>query len=77
MALGVLASMISTITGASYALYTVAVQESRKWSLLALALTEVGVAVSFALITKNTSNPDRRRLRVRLRHARVSIGYLM
>ena len=57
VAFGVLGSMITTITGASFALYTVAVTESRKWSLLALLLTEAGVAVSFALTTKNTSNP--------------------
>ena len=57
VALGILGSMITTVTGATYGLYTVAVQEDRKWSLLALAAIEAGVAVNFALTTKNSSNP--------------------
>jgi signal transduction histidine kinase len=57
VAFGVLGSAISTVTAATYALYTVAVTEDRRRSLLALAAIEAGVAVNFALITKNTSNP--------------------
>ena len=33
----------STVTGATYGLYTVAVQANRSWSLLALAAIEAGV----------------------------------
>ncbi len=57
VAFGVLGAKFSTVTGATYALYMVAVRENRKWSLLALAAIEAGVAVNFALITKSTSNP--------------------
>jgi signal transduction histidine kinase len=57
VAFGVLGSATSTVTGASYALYTVAVQADRKWSLLALVAVEIGVAVNFALTTRTSSNP--------------------
>jgi hypothetical protein len=36
------------VTGATYALYTVAVQADRKWSLLALAAAEAGAVVNAA-----------------------------
>ena len=58
VAFGVLGSVTNTVTGASYALYTVAVQTDRKRSLLALAAVEAGVAVNFALTTtRSSSNP--------------------
>ncbi len=46
VAYGVFGPQVSTVTGATYALYTVAVQADRKWSLLALAAAEAGVLVS-------------------------------
>jgi signal transduction histidine kinase len=51
VAYGVLGSKVSTVTGATYGLYTVAVQADRTWSLLALAAVEAGVAVNFRLTT--------------------------
>jgi signal transduction histidine kinase len=42
----------TTITVATFVLFTVAVQESRRWSLLALAATEAEVVVSFVLVSK-------------------------
>lgn len=57
VAFGVLGSDISTVTGASYALYTVAVQADRTSSWLALVAAEAGVATSFGLIDRSTSNP--------------------
>ena len=48
VAYGVLGPKVSTVTGATYALYTVAVQADRKWSLLALAAVEAGVLVTVA-----------------------------
>jgi signal transduction histidine kinase len=48
VAYGVLGPKLSTVTGATYALYTVAVQADRKWSLLALAAVEAGVLVNVA-----------------------------
>jgi signal transduction histidine kinase len=39
---------VSTLTGAAYALYTVAVQADRMWSLLALAAVEAGALVNGA-----------------------------
>jgi signal transduction histidine kinase len=49
VAYGVLGPRASTVTGATYALYTVAVQASRTWSLLALAAAEAGVALNATL----------------------------
>jgi signal transduction histidine kinase len=46
-AFSTLGSFSTVVTPATYALYTVAVQESRRRSLLALAALEVGVAVNF------------------------------
>jgi signal transduction histidine kinase len=46
VACGVLGLKVSTMTGPTYALYTVAVQTDRKWSLLALAAVEAGAAVN-------------------------------
>lgn len=46
-AFSTLGSFSTIVTPATYALYTVAVQESRRRSLLALAALEVAVAVSF------------------------------
>jgi uncharacterized membrane protein YoaK (UPF0700 family) len=40
VACGVVGLSVSTLTGPTYALYTVAVQADRKWSLLALAAVE-------------------------------------
>src|SRR3984957_13696602 len=48
VACGVLGLRVSTVTGATYALYTVAVQADRKWSLLALAAAEAGAVVNAA-----------------------------
>jgi signal transduction histidine kinase len=56
VAFGVASSATATVTGATYVLYTAAVQVERRWSLLALAAVEVGVVVSFVLITRSTSN---------------------
>jgi signal transduction histidine kinase len=39
---------VSTLTGPTYALYTVAVQADRRWSLLALAAVEAGAVVNSA-----------------------------
>lgn len=52
----VLGSVITTVAPATYVLYTVAVQENRRWSLLALTAGDVGMAVTFALSAKTTSN---------------------
>jgi signal transduction histidine kinase len=57
VAFGILGSDISTVTGASYALYTVAVQADGTWSWLALVAAEAGVATSFGLTARSTSNP--------------------
>jgi signal transduction histidine kinase len=46
VAYGMFGPQVSTITGATYALYTVAVQADRTWSLLALALVEIGILVT-------------------------------
>jgi signal transduction histidine kinase len=51
VAYGVLGPEVSSATGATYGLYTVAVQADRKWSLLALAAIEAGVGVNVALTT--------------------------
>jgi signal transduction histidine kinase len=51
VAYGVLGPKVSTVTGATYGLYTVAVQADRAWSLLALAAVEAGVAVNVAFTT--------------------------
>lgn len=51
VAYGVLGARVSTVTGATYALYTVAVQADRTWSLLALATVEAGVGVNVTLTT--------------------------
>ena len=45
----VLGPKVSYATGATYGLYTVAVQADRTWSLLALASAEAGVVVNAAL----------------------------
>jgi signal transduction histidine kinase len=49
VAYGALGPKISYATGATYALYTVAVQADRAWSLIALAAVEAGVAANAAL----------------------------
>jgi signal transduction histidine kinase len=55
---GVLRSATSTVTSATYVLYTVAVQVEPRWrALLALLAVEAGVIISFALTTSATSNP--------------------
>ena len=48
VACGVVGLEVSTVTGPTYALYTVAVQADRRWSLLALAAVEAGAAVNGA-----------------------------
>src|ERR1700734_2819729 len=48
VACGVVGLKVSTVTGATYALYTVAVQADRRWSLLALAAVEAGAVVNGA-----------------------------
>ena len=48
VACGVVGLKVSTLTGPTYALYTVAVQADRKWSLLALAAVEAGAVVNGA-----------------------------
>jgi signal transduction histidine kinase len=48
VAYGVFGPKLSTVTGATYGLYTVAVQADRKWSLLALAAVELGVLLTVA-----------------------------
>jgi signal transduction histidine kinase len=48
VACGVLGLKVSTVTGPTYALYTVAVQADRTWSLLALAAVEAGAVVNAA-----------------------------
>jgi len=48
VACGVLGLKVSTVTGATYALYTVAAQADRTWSLLALAAAEAGAVVNAA-----------------------------
>jgi signal transduction histidine kinase len=49
VAYGALGPKVSYATGATYGLYTVAVQAGRTWSLTALAAAEAGVAVNAAL----------------------------
>ena len=49
VAYGALGPKVSTVTGATYALYTVAIQADRRWSLIALAAVEAGVGVNVAL----------------------------
>jgi hypothetical protein len=46
LAYGVLGARDSTVTGATYGLYTVAVQADRRWSLLALAAVEAAALVN-------------------------------
>jgi signal transduction histidine kinase len=48
VACGVVGLKVSTVTGPTYALYTVAVQADRTWSLLALAAVEAGALVNSA-----------------------------
>jgi len=48
VACGVIGLKVSTVTGPTYALYTVAVQADRAWSLLALAAVEAGAVVNAA-----------------------------
>jgi signal transduction histidine kinase len=48
VACGVIGLKVSTVTGPTYALYTVAVQADRTWSLLALAAVEAGAVVNAA-----------------------------
>jgi len=48
VACGVIGLKVSTVTGPTYALYTVAVQADRTWSLLALAAVEAGAMVNAA-----------------------------
>ena len=48
VACGVVGLKVSTLTGPTYALYTVAVQADRRWSLLALAAIEAGAVVNGA-----------------------------
>lgn len=65
VAYGVLGARASTVTGPTYALYTVAVQADRTWSLLALAAveaaalvngTEAGFGVNVTLATTSKGN---------------------
>src|SRR5580658_5705479 len=65
VACGVVGLKVSTLTGPTYALYTVAVQADRRWSLLALAAveagavvngTEAGVGVNVTLATASKGN---------------------
>jgi signal transduction histidine kinase len=46
----------TTVTGATYGLYTVAVQADRRWSLLALAAVEAGVVVNVMFTTTGKDN---------------------
>jgi signal transduction histidine kinase len=46
VACGIVGLQVSTVTGPTYALYTVAVQADRTWSLLALAAVEAGAIVN-------------------------------
>jgi signal transduction histidine kinase len=48
VACGVIGLRVTTLTGPTYALYTVAVQADRTWSLLALAAIEAGSLVNSA-----------------------------
>ena len=48
VACGVIGLRVSTLIGPTYALYTVAVQADRTWSLLALAAVEAGALVNGA-----------------------------
>jgi signal transduction histidine kinase len=48
VACGIIGLKVSTVTGPTYALYTVAVQADRAWSLLALAAVEAGAVVNAA-----------------------------
>jgi signal transduction histidine kinase len=48
LACGVIGLKVSTVTGPTYALYTVAVQADRTWSLLVLAAAEAGAVVNAA-----------------------------
>ena len=48
VAYGILGPKVSPVTGATYGLYTVAVQADRTWSLTALAAAEAGVGVNLA-----------------------------
>ncbi len=48
VACGAIGLKVSTVTGPAYALYTVAVQADRTWSLLALAAVEAGSLVNAA-----------------------------
>jgi signal transduction histidine kinase len=66
VAYGVLGARDSTVTGATYGLYTVAVQADRRWSLLALAAVEAaalvngaeaGFGVNVTLATASRGNP--------------------
>jgi len=49
VAYSLLGPKFSPVTGATYGLYTVAVQADRTWSLLALAAAEAGVALNVTL----------------------------
>jgi signal transduction histidine kinase len=51
VAYSLLGPKISPVTGATYGLYTVAVQADRTWSLVALAAAEAGVALNVTLTT--------------------------
>ncbi len=55
VAYGALGPKVSPVTGATYGLYTVAVQADRRWSLLAVAAAEAGAAVNTALTTTGRS----------------------
>jgi signal transduction histidine kinase len=52
VAYGALGPKVSSVTGATYALYMVAVQADRKWSLTALVVAEAGVGVTAALAAR-------------------------
>lgn len=54
VAYGILGSKAATVTGATYGLYTVAIQADRQWSLRALGAVEGGVVVTAMFTT--TSN---------------------
>jgi signal transduction histidine kinase len=56
-AFSILGSVALAVTPATFVLYTVAAQESRKRSLLALAVVEASVVVTPRLHTSSTSSP--------------------
>jgi signal transduction histidine kinase len=51
VAYGLVGPKVSSVTGATFGLYTVAIQADRRWSLLALISAETGVVVNFTFTT--------------------------